>query len=646
MVYAGAEPAGRADRRPVPDVREALRPRARTRRASRASSTTCTADLQKVRDAVSADDRRLLDEHATLRPRDGAGAAATRRRQQLAPRRARARAGHQERQRQHPQAQPDADRPAGQQLRQRHGPRRHAAVHQLRRQGAGCAGSASTTGTTSCRTSRTLNDRVAGKADEDQHLVLPSSWPTWPSGSPRRPSRAARASLLDNTLIVWTNELGKGNSHTLERHPLRARRRRAGLQDGPLAQVRAGAAQPAAHRAGPRRRPRHHDLRQPETLRRRRPDGISIKHSLMSFRNRAHVLSILAALWVLTDALVAQAATQIYSAGNHTLSSNIQSSDIPPVIVNGTAHLTVTGSVTSHNFVDEPALLAADGGIVTVLGGTLRRSRGIFRWFEAARWYSLIGQLATHFYGWPNRGIRLRPQSRPCRDFGGREFSRFHVRRFSKRRDLAVSPMERGSRQAAIHKSRSSEVLSLPLGLWTALKRGSRQAAIHNSRSSEVLSLPLGPDSGARTGLAVSGNSQVSIFGGSVLAAGSGFGARTGLAVSGNSQVSIFGGSILAAGAGPGARTELDVLNNAVITIYGSGFSFPYGPIEVPNGTLLGNLSDGSQIQWRFTRSSDAKIVLAVPEPGALILGFISAAVVMALARRRSSGFAQRAQNQ
>jgi hypothetical protein len=26
--------------------------------------------------------------------------------------------------------------------------------------------------------------------------------------------------MLDNTLLVWTNELGKGNSHTLDNIPL------------------------------------------------------------------------------------------------------------------------------------------------------------------------------------------------------------------------------------------------------------------------------------------------------------------------------------------------------------------------------------------------------------------------------------------
>ena len=59
------------------------------------------------------------------------------------------------------------------------------------------------------------------------------------------PEPGGGGSLLDNTLVIWTNELGKGNSHTLERHPVRARRQRAGFQDGPLDQVQERSPQPA-----------------------------------------------------------------------------------------------------------------------------------------------------------------------------------------------------------------------------------------------------------------------------------------------------------------------------------------------------------------------------------------------------------------
>ena len=84
------------------------------------------------------------------------------------------------------------------------------------------------------------------------------------------PEPGGGGSLLDNTLIVWTNELGKGNSHTLERHSVRAGRQRPGFPDGPLDQVPEGAAQPAAAGAGQRHGPSHRTVRQSEPLRRRR----------------------------------------------------------------------------------------------------------------------------------------------------------------------------------------------------------------------------------------------------------------------------------------------------------------------------------------------------------------------------------------
>jgi hypothetical protein len=34
------------------------------------------------------------------------------------------------------------------------------------------------------------------------------------------PEPSGEGSLLDNTLLLWTNELGKGNSHTLDNIPI------------------------------------------------------------------------------------------------------------------------------------------------------------------------------------------------------------------------------------------------------------------------------------------------------------------------------------------------------------------------------------------------------------------------------------------
>ena len=41
-----------------------------------------------------------------------------------------------------------------------------------------------------------------------------------PLPAPRRhPDPGAPGTLLDNTLVLWTNELGQGNSHTLDNIP-------------------------------------------------------------------------------------------------------------------------------------------------------------------------------------------------------------------------------------------------------------------------------------------------------------------------------------------------------------------------------------------------------------------------------------------
>ena len=47
------------------------------------------------------------------------------------------------------------------------------------------------------------------------------------------PEPGGDGTMLDHTTIVWTNELGKGNSHTLDNIPFVLARRRPRLQDGP-----------------------------------------------------------------------------------------------------------------------------------------------------------------------------------------------------------------------------------------------------------------------------------------------------------------------------------------------------------------------------------------------------------------------------
>ena len=59
----------------------------------------------------------------------------------------------------------------------------------------------------------------AGEADARSRSGTASNWPTWRKKLAETPEPGGQGSLLDNTLIVWTNELGKGNSHTLDNIP-------------------------------------------------------------------------------------------------------------------------------------------------------------------------------------------------------------------------------------------------------------------------------------------------------------------------------------------------------------------------------------------------------------------------------------------
>lgn len=83
------------------------------------------------------------------------------------------------------------------------------------------------------------------------------------------PEPGGEGMMLDNTLIVWTNELGRGSSHTLDNIPFLLVGGAPGLLDGPLAQVGQGRAQPPAPRPRARHGPPPRNLRQSLPLRRR-----------------------------------------------------------------------------------------------------------------------------------------------------------------------------------------------------------------------------------------------------------------------------------------------------------------------------------------------------------------------------------------
>ena len=140
-------------------------------------------------------------------------------------------------------------------------------IHQLGRRGPDAAGSASTKAITSCRTSPTATTKPQDKLTKinkwycEQLAYLAKRLA-------ETPEPGGDGSLLDNTLIVWTNELGKGNSHTLDNIPFVLVGNGLDFKMGsPRLQRRA--AQPPAALARPRLRPPHQDVRQPRLLRRR-----------------------------------------------------------------------------------------------------------------------------------------------------------------------------------------------------------------------------------------------------------------------------------------------------------------------------------------------------------------------------------------
>ena len=83
------------------------------------------------------------------------------------------------------------------------------------------------------------------------------------------PEPGGGGSLLDNTLIVWTNELGKGNSHTLDNIPFVLVGNGLDFKMGRSLKYTQAAAQPPAAVAGPRHGPPDRAVRQPRLLRRR-----------------------------------------------------------------------------------------------------------------------------------------------------------------------------------------------------------------------------------------------------------------------------------------------------------------------------------------------------------------------------------------
>ena len=106
------------------------------------------------------------------------------------------------------------------------------------------------------------------------------------------PEPGGGGSLLDNTLIVWTNELGKGNSHTLERYSLRARRQRPGFPDGPLDQVSRRCRTTGCSGRWPMAWAITSNVRQPQPLRRRRTLSLDLSAAASGGKCALHVPGI------------------------------------------------------------------------------------------------------------------------------------------------------------------------------------------------------------------------------------------------------------------------------------------------------------------------------------------------------------------
>lgn len=82
-----------------------------------------------------------------------------------------------------------------------------------------------------------------------------------------------------------------------------------------------------------------------------------------------------------------------------------------------------------------------------------------------------------------------------------------------------------------------------------------------------------------------------------------------------------------------GGEFGLDIraYHASTIVIYGTGFNYEYGDIGVSAGHLTGTLANGDRIGNYFHISDDARIVLAIPEPGTILI----LAVGGAMSRRR-----------
>ena len=173
-------------------------------------------DLQKVRERGQCGRSETAGRTRVVRACHGAGIAGGQA-DEAGCRASRVGGGRQEHERQPAEAEPDADRSARPQSRLRLDPRGHAAVHQF-------VGQARMRWLGIDESHHELSHDPDSKIESQEKLTKINKWYCEQVAYLVRklaetPEPGGDGTLLDHTAVVWTNELGKGNSHTLNDIP-------------------------------------------------------------------------------------------------------------------------------------------------------------------------------------------------------------------------------------------------------------------------------------------------------------------------------------------------------------------------------------------------------------------------------------------
>jgi hypothetical protein len=97
-----------------------------------------------------------------------------------------------------------------------------------------------------------------------------------------------------------------------------------------------------------------------------------------------------------------------------------------------------------------------------------------------------------------------------------------------------------------------------------------------------------------------------------------------GLQSSGEAEITVSGGQL---------GGQVDALDSSRVSVLGTDFNYPPGDIPDIQGTLMGELRDGTSFEWSFERASTASITLLLPEPQRWAQSVAALATLFALAR-------------